>query len=148
MGATRPRRAKLSRAGQAGVAVPGNRKALLPLCSPGTWRTPSAEPSSRSSDSTSICNEGSTPNPATDPESAVTLAADTATSRTLPPLPPLPAPAAARGPGHRRRESSPAPFSDALPAGPASTYLAPGRGEGRACSSGCRTPWYNDALSP
>lgn len=48
-------------------AVPGKRKALLPLCSPGTCRTPAAEPGSRSSASTSICSEGSTPKPATAP---------------------------------------------------------------------------------
>lgn len=55
---------------------------MLPLCSPGTWRTPSVEPPSCSSDSTSICSEGSTPKPETDPESAV----------THPPTPQLPEP--------------------------------------------------------
>lgn len=107
-------------------AVPGKRKALLPLCSPGTWRTPAAEPGSPSSDSTSICSEGSTPKPTTDPESAVNPPVASATFRRDP--------AAAEPRTARRR--------------PAAAYLAPGRGEGKACLSRSRTPWYSDALSP
>lgn len=74
---------------------------------------------------------------------------------THPPTPQLPEPplsAAVRTCGCPAARASPppscaGPAPGTLPAGP-SAYLAPGRGEGRACSSGCPTPWYSNALSP
>lgn len=45
--------------------IPWKRKALVPLCSPGTWRTPVVDSSSSNSVKTSICKEGSTPSPQT-----------------------------------------------------------------------------------
>lgn len=68
------REAKLARAagpaphdtqGASHWAIPWKRKAFVPLCSPGTWRTPAVDSPSSNSDKTSICREGSTPSPQT-----------------------------------------------------------------------------------
>lgn len=48
------------------------RKAFVPLCSPGTWRTPSVDSPSSNSVKTSICREGSTPSPQTAPSPRIT----------------------------------------------------------------------------
>lgn len=46
-------------------SIPWKRKAFVPLCSPGTWRTPVVDSPSSNSVKTSICREGSTPSPQT-----------------------------------------------------------------------------------